>query len=41
MNGVENYSLMGEENIYLILENTLKYFKHIVSLNYWDFMSGP
>lgn len=41
MNGVDNYSLMGEENIYLILENALKYFKYIASLNYWNFMPGP
>ena len=40
MNGVDNYS-MEEENIYLILENALKYFKYIASLNYWDHMSGP
>ena len=39
MNGVDNYS-MEEENIYLILENALKYFKYIASLNYWDHMSG-
>ena len=39
MNGVDNYSM--EENLCSELENTLKYFKHIVSLNYWDFMSGP
>ena len=37
MNGVDNYS-MEEENIYLILENALKYFKYIASLNYWNFM---
>ena len=40
MNGVDNYS-MEEENIYLILENALKYFKYIASLNYWNFMPGP
>ena len=40
INGVDNY-LMEEENIYLILENALKYFKYIASLNYWDHMSGP
>ena len=39
MNGVNNYLM--EENLCSELENTLKYFKHIVSLNYWDFMSGP
>lgn len=38
MNGVDNYSLMGEENIYLILENALKYFKYIASLNSWNYM---
>ena len=40
INGVDNYS-MEEENIYLILENALKYFKYIASLNYWNFMPGP
>ena len=40
MNGVDNYS-MEEGNIYLILENALKYFKYIASLNYWNFMPGP
>ena len=41
MNGVDNYSLMGEENICLELENVLKYFKYIASLNYWNYMSEP
>lgn len=40
MNGVENYS-MEKENLCLELENALKYFKYIASLNYWDYMSGP
>ena len=40
MNGVENYS-MEEENIYLMLENALKYFEHIASSNYWDYMPEP
>ena len=40
MNGVDNYS-MEEENIYLILENALKYFEHIASSNYWNYMPGP
>ena len=39
MNGVDNYSLMGE-NLCSELENTLKYFGHIASLNYWDCMPG-
>lgn len=39
MNGVDNYSLMGEENIYLILENALKYFKYIASLNSWNYIT--
>ena len=38
MNGDDNYSLMGEENIYLILENALKYFG--ASLNSWDYIPG-
>ena len=38
MNGVDNYSLMGEEYIYLILENALKYFG--ASLNSWDYIPG-
>ena len=37
MNGVDNYS-MEEENIYLILENALKYFG--ASLNSWDYIPG-
>ena len=36
MNRIENY-FIEEENIYLILENALKYFKYIASLNYWDY----
>lgn len=37
INGVDNYSLM-EENLCSELENTLKYFKYIAYLNYWDYM---
>ena len=40
MNGVDNY-FIEEENIYLILENALKYFKYVASLIYWDFIPGP
>ena len=36
MNGVNNYSM--EENLCSELENTLKYFKYIAYLNYWDYM---
>lgn len=32
---------MKGENLSLELEKTLKYFEHIVSLNYWDYMPGP
>lgn len=34
MNGVDNYSLMGEDELFGELEKTLKYFKYIASLNY-------
>lgn len=37
MHGVDNYLLM-EENLCSELENTLKYFKYIAYLNYWDYM---
>ena len=40
MNGVDNY-LMEEDKLFGELEKTLKYFKYIASLNYWDFMPGP
>lgn len=40
MNGVDNYSLMGEDELFGELEKTLKYFKHIASSNYWDHMPG-
>ena len=40
MNGVDNY-LMGEDELFGELEKTLKYFKYIASLNYWNFMPGP
>ena len=33
MNGIDNYS-MEKENLCLELENALKYFKYIASLNY-------
>ena len=39
MNGVDNYSM--EENLCSELENALKYFEHIASSNYWDYMPGP
>lgn len=39
MNGVDNY-FIEEENIYLILENALKYFKYVASLIYWDYIPG-
>lgn len=40
MNGVDNYSLMEEENLCLELEKALKNFKYIASLNYWNYMPG-
>ena len=39
MNGVDNY-FIEEENLCLELENALKYFKYIASLNYWDYIPG-
>ena len=41
MAGINNYSLMEDENLLLELENALKYFEHISSLNYWNYMPGP
>lgn len=38
MNGVDNYFI--EENLCSELENALKYFEHIASLNYWDYIPG-
>ena len=40
MNGVDNYSFM-KENLCSELENTLKYFEYIASLNSWNYMPGP
>ena len=40
MNGVDNYSLMGEDELFGELEKTLKYFEHIASSNYWGHMPG-
>ena len=41
MNGVDNYSVMVEDELFGELEKTLKYFEHISSSNYWNFMPGP
>lgn len=41
MNGVDNYSLMGEDVLFGELEKTLKYSEHIASSNYWNYMPGP
>ena len=41
MNGFENFSLMKEENLFEELEKSLKYFEHIASSNYWNYMPGP
>lgn len=40
MNGVDNYLLEGDK-LFGKLEKTLKYFEHISSSNYWNFMPGP
>ena len=37
---INNYSFMEEKNLSLKLEMTLKYFEHIVSLNYWNCIPG-
>lgn len=41
INGVDNYSVMVEDELFGELEKTLKYFEHISSSNYWNFMPGP
>ena len=41
MNGVDNYSLMEEDELFGELKKTLKYFEHIDSSNYWNYMPGP
>lgn len=40
MAGINNYSLMEDENLFLELEKALKYFEHITSLTYWKHMPG-
>lgn len=40
INGVNNYLLMEEDEFFMKLENALKYFEHIASLNYWSHMAG-
>lgn len=40
MNEADNYS-MEEDELFGELEKTLKYFEHIASSNYWNYMPGP
>ena len=40
MAGINKYSLMEEENLPQKIEKSLKYYEHIASLNYWNYMPG-
>ena len=40
MAGINNYSFMEDEDLFLELEKALKYFEHITSLTYWKHMPG-